>query len=236
MVIAVCDDNELFLKEIEEQLKTIPLVDSISTFSNLDAFMFSIDGGKRYDAVLMDIMWHENAEGMSAATELFKLCPDAKIIYVTGHVEQFSQQIFLHRAKLSGYLTKPVDIELLRANLQKVADGLHLADEPALTLRQQGGTISIPLREINYIESMGHTVRVHTDGETATAYEQLEDIMRLLPPGFCQCHKSYIVNMGRIRRFQSDGVLLKNGSHIPVSRARLIQAREAYHNYIGHKF
>jgi len=235
MEIAVCDDNKLFLQELEGQLQTLPMVENIFLFSDLDTFLFSIDGGKRYDAVLMDIKWDEKTTGMDVAVELYKLCPETKIIYVTGYVEQFSQQIFLHRTNLSGYLTKPVDNGLLQANLQKVADALPYQEQPSLVLRQQGEPVSIPLREIYYIESEGHTVAVHTAGETVTAYARLETIMHSLSFGFYQCHKSFIVNMSQIRRFQSGDILLKNGERVPVSRARYIDTRDAYFKYMGQK-
>ena len=43
MQIAVCDDNELYLREIEEQLQAIPMVENIFLFSDLNMFLFSVD-------------------------------------------------------------------------------------------------------------------------------------------------------------------------------------------------
>lgn len=236
MQIAVCDDNKRFLEEIEAQLAALPMVANISTFSNFDTFLFSVDEGKQYDAILMDIEWNRERSGMEIAEELYKLCPESKIIFVTGHSDRFSQQIFLHKSNLSGFLTKPVDTELLRANLQKVADALPFGEQPALVLRQRGAPVSIPCREIFYIESSGHTIEVHTAGDTVTAYERLESVLNMLPAGFSQCHKSYIVNMAQIRRFESSDILLKNGEQIPVSRARYAQTKEAYFSYMGQSF
>ena len=235
MEIAVCDDNTLFLKEIEEQLNTLDIAENISAFANLDSFLFSIDGGKRYDAVLMDIDWNKEADGMDAAAELYKLCPETKIIYVTGFVERFSQHIFLKRANLSGFLTKPVDKELLLANLLKVADTMPFQEQPTLVLRQQGTAVSVPAREIQYIESDRHIVHVHTSGETVKAYEQLETIMLSLPGSFFQCHKSYIVNMSHISYIHSRDILLKSGERVPVSRARYAETRAAYFSYMGQR-
>ena len=235
MEVALCDDNKQILETIEKQLQMLDVADNIYTFSDLDAFLFSIDGGKRYDVVLMDIEWGEKAAGIDVAAELYKLCPETPIIYITGHVE-LSQHIFLNSSNLSGFLTKPVDIELLRAYLQKITDAIPYGKQPSLVIRQKGATVSIPLREIFFIESQGHTIQVHTIGETITTYERLENIMRSLPIGFYQCHKSYIVNMNQIRRFQSTDVLLKNGESVPVSRARYSETREAYFDYMGQRF
>jgi DNA-binding LytR/AlgR family response regulator len=236
MEIAVCDDNEVFLRGIEGQLYKLPMVNNVYAFSNLDTFLFSIDGGKRYDAVLMDIEWHDRVAGMDAAAALYRLCPEIKVIFVTGRVERYSQQIFLQRSNLSGYLTKPVDIELLRANLQKIADALPFEEQPSLVLRQQGAPVSIPFREIFFIESQGHTVQVNTAGETVTAYDRLENVLRSLSAGFYQCHKSYIVNMSQIRRFQSSDILLKNGRCVPVSRTKYNETKEAYFRFMGQMF
>jgi len=236
MDIAVCDDNRLFIEEFREQLLTMPMVENIFVFSDLDSFLISIDTGKRYDVVMMDIEWGNHVAGMDAAEELYKLCSEIKVIYVTGRIDRYSQQVFLHRANLSGYLTKPVDPELLRANLQKVADSLPYNEQPSLVLRQKGVPVSIPMREICFIESNGHTINVHADTETVTVYERLESIMRLLPIGFHQCHKSYIVNMSQIRRFQSSEILLKNGERVPVSRSKYNETKEAYFKYMGQTF
>ena len=236
MEIAICDDNKLFLEQFERQLQRIPLVSTIFSFFDYNTFLFSIDEGKQYDAILLDIEWERERTGIDIAEELYKLSPHSKIIYVTGNSERFSQRIFLHKANLSGFLTKPVDAGLLYANLKKVADAIPYQEQPALVLRRHGAPVSIPLREIFYIESQGHTVEVHTAEETVISYERLESLLQTLSTGFYQCHKSYIVNMSQIRRFQSSDVLLKNGETVPVSRARYAKTKEAYFNYMGQSF
>lgn len=236
MKIAVCDDNKLFLAEFEEQLRGIPMVDTVVTFSDYNAFLFTIDEGKRYDVVFMDIEWDQPRSGMDIAAELYKLSPATKIIYVTGHSERFFEHIFLYKANLSGFLSKPIKAELLHANLQKAAEAIPLEDQSVLVLRKKGIPVTIPLREIFFIESRGHTVEVHTAEETIVSYEKLGAVMQALPAGFYRCHKSYIVNMNQIRRFQPADILLKNGDTVPVSRARYTQAKEAYFRYMGQMF
>ncbi|MCL2198191.1 MAG: LytTR family DNA-binding domain-containing protein [Defluviitaleaceae bacterium] len=231
MHIAVCDDNVKFLNNFEAQLKMFDVVESINLFSNLDTFLFSVDGGRRYDAVFMDISWGENPLGIDAASELHKLSPHTKVIFVTGHVETFSQQIFLNDANLSGLLAKPVDTGILQANLQKVAQGLSFGTQPALFIKKK--SLSIPAHEIIYIESQNHTVLIHTEKETVTVYETLKTVLDALPKGFFQCHKSFVVNMSQIRRFQTADILMKNGKTIPVSRKKYTATRNNYLQFMG---
>lgn len=236
MQIAVCDDNKQFLEGFVSQIENSGIVDNIAAFSDWNAFLFSIDEGKQYDAVFMDIDWQQSQNGIDFAEELYKLSPSTKIIYVTGYGDRYSQHIFLHEANLSGFLTKPVDMSLLYANLNKIANGLTQEGQPVLVLRQRGLPVSISIREICFIESRGHTIEVHTVDEIVAAYEKLQTVLRMLPAGFFQCHKSYVVNMNQIRRFQSTDILLKNGKTVPVSRARYAATKEAYFSYIGQSF
>ena len=236
MQIAVCDDNKMFLHEIREQLLSLSMADNISLFEEPGAFLLSVKNGQRYDAVLMDIDFKQDSTGMDGAEELYKLSPKTKIIYVTGNVE-YSQYIFFQRANLGGFLTKPVDIQLLQANLKKVFDSALYDDEPTLMLKQGSTAIHIPLREICFIESKGHTIETHTTtGEVIISYERLANIMRSLTAGFYQCHKSYIVNMRQIRRFESNAIILKNNKLIPVSRSKYRETKEAYFSFIGCSF
>ena len=237
MQIAVCDDNQLFLDEIGTQLRMLPIVDSVDLFPRLDAFFQIIEKKRRhYHAVLLDMDWGEQETGLEIAQQLYHQCPETKIIYVTGYNDRFSQHILLHRANLSGYLTKPVDLDLLQLNLRKVQDDLPLQDEPALVLQSRGKPVAIPIREIFYIESRGHTLLLHTGTECITVYGKLSAVLRSLPEGFFQCHKSFAVNLRKVQRFRCDGVLLKNGFPVPVSRTRYAGTKAAYFQFMGGTF
>jgi DNA-binding LytR/AlgR family response regulator len=233
MRIAVCDDNKLHLMDLKEKLSALPIVDKASYFTDLSLFLASLEDGHSYEAVLMDIDWGQKKTGMDAATELYKHLPETPVIYVSGYSEKYAQHIFLHQANLSGFISKPVDAEILEANLEKVAAAHPYGESPSLIVRQGGTIHAIPFCEISVIESWKHNVTVHYGEESLTLYEQLGKISATLPPEFHQCHKSYVVNMRHIQRFQSSQILLKNGRTVPVSRSRYQQAKETYLNYIG---
>lgn len=235
MRIALCDDNELFLDELEELLKTIPMAEEVRRFSCLEEFLDAA-AGEVYDAVLLDINWNDRKTGIDVAEELCQIAPRMKIIYVTGYTDRFVQQIFLHRSNLSGYLTKPVDRGLLEANLRKVERELSRQRGEVLTLRSGGTLASLPLADIVYMESQGHQVVIHTTGASVTAYEKLTELLRRMPESFIQCHKSFAVNMRQIQRFRQTSILLKNGAEIPVSRRKYTQTRESYFAFMSHTF
>jgi DNA-binding LytR/AlgR family response regulator len=209
------------------------MVENVSCFSDLSLFFSSIEEGHLYEAVLMDINWEQKKTGMDAATELYKCSPETRVIYVTRYSEKYAQLIFLHQANLSGYITKPVDVEILEANLQKVAAALPYSEQPALVVRQKGAILSIPFRQIFLIESLNHHVIIHYAEESAKIYETLGKIKAALPPEFCQCHKSYIINMRHVQCLRGSQFLLQNGKTVPVSRPKLSQTKDAYLKFVG---
>lgn len=236
MQIAICDDDRLFLERFRGQVEALGLARRIECFCTLDSFLYALEDGARYDAVLLDIDWKQDRTGMDLAEELNERSPRTRVIYVTGYNDRFSQRIFLRKSNLSGYLVKPVDTELLRANLEKVEDTVRRRDDPVLTVSVSGKPVSIPHREIVYLESLGHTVNIHTRAEIITVYERLDKLSLLLPEGFLRCHKSFLVNMRRIRRFLDQDVLLDAGAAIPLSRSRSAEAKAEYFRYMGQSF
>ena len=236
MQIAICDDNELHLMDMKNKLSSMPMVENAFYFSELPAFLSSIDEGFSYDAVLMDIDWKQGETGIDAAAEVYKRNPGIAIIYVTGHTDIYSQRIFLSKANLSGFISKPVDMEILESNLKKVAEALPFNEQPALVVRQHGTIISIPFNEIYYIESSKHTIIINSTEESIVSYERLKEVEKSFPAGFYQCHKSFIVNMRQIQRFKRDEILLKNGKRIPVSRSKFAETKAAYLSFIGKTF
>lgn len=236
MYIAVCDDNTLFLRDIEAQLREIPLVTEVASFSNYNAFLFSVEYGASYDVVIMDIDLGAKSTGMDIAEELYSLSPRTKIIFVTSFNDLFSQQIFLHQVNLSGFLTKPVDFNILDENIKKAFHNISSEEGPMLVIKQRGAPISIPTNTIIHIESHAHIAEIHTATDTILTYEQLDKIFKRLPNSFYNCHKSFIINMQQVRRFQPKSVLLKNGREIPVSRSKYSETKEAYFRFVGQTF
>ena len=236
MKIAICDDNKLFLQELKEQIKEISATHEVECFAFREDFLALIAEGQSFDAVFLDIDWKDNTTGIDMAEKLYQLAPGMSVIYVTGYTDRFVQQIFLNRSNLCGFLSKPVNRDLLAANLHKVTERNNEVKEEILFLRVGGAVESVLMNEILYIESHGHTITVHTAARAVSAYEKLSDLAERLPENFLQTHKSYYINMRQIQRFQSNDILLKNGISVPVSRSRYSKAKESYFYFMGREF
>lgn len=88
--------------------------------------------------------------------------------------------------------------------------------------------------EIDYIESNDGQSFLHIKGESFPSVSTLNDLeTRLLPFGFFRCHRSYIVNLQKVREVitwtrNSYSLVLddKNKSTIPLSKSKMIELKE----------
>ena len=112
--------------------------------------------------------------------------------------------------------------------LHQALDRLESGRE-VLKLRVNGELVTIPLPDIRYIESSQHTVIVHTSAREHTAYVSLSELEEQLEPkGFLRIHKSYLVNMAHLKKYQSQQAVLSDGTVLRVSARSYGAQKEKY--------
>ena len=156
---------------------------------------------------------------------------DFKVIFITAYEE------FALKALKSGavdYLLKPVDIEELKAALEKIkklpiqtqqkqiitAKQVFNEDAETLILSLQDAFQLIDLKELMYCESdKGYTTFYLNNGNKYLASKSLKEFEnKLSNETFIRPHQSFIVNLKYIDKYDKSGTIhLKNGKKIPVS-------------------
>lgn len=124
----------------------------------------------------------------------------------------------------------PLDIRDSEENKQDVQD--H--DQPNITLqkintKKNGKVILFNPPEIDFIESVDGSILVHVDGENYDCALTLTELeQRLANFGFFRCHRSYIVNLQKVREIitwtkNSYSLRLNIGKDavVPLSRSKL---------------
>ena len=62
----------------------------------------------------------------------------------------------------------------------------------------------------------------------------IKDISAMLPGRwFFSPHQSYLVNLLHVRTVTKDGILLNDGTHLPLSRRRQADFLQAFHSFLG---
>ena len=84
----------------------------------------------------------------------------------------------------------------------------------------------IDCNEIYFMESRGHNVYIYTKSREIRVYQKLADLACGLPDYFHQCHKSYIVNLKQVVRFERTQLHMADGRIVPVSRTHQAETKK----------
>lgn len=141
-----------------------------------------------------------------------------------------------HKAKIivfSAYLDElhNLNIPVYSYDSENQRLGLVTKTEPKLLIKIDGNDKSVCLatNEIEYIESIAGKVWI-VGKETYKSNLTLREVEDKLPY-FYRCHRSYLVNLARIKALvtygkNSYGLVLENNTEIPVSRTKIKELKE----------
>lgn len=234
MRLVICDDDKIYTEHLAELCRPFPFVETISLYENADLLLSDIRSGSRFDAVLMDIELGSTSTGIDYMAELYFLNPRIRVVYVTGYVERFVQHAFLKPSVLMGFITKPVSPDILLAVLKKVQAALD-TDKQSLLFLSKKQAEAVSCDSLFYLESDAHTVHLHTESGTVSIHERLANLAEQLPSSFLQCHKSYIINMDKIRRIEKKRITLQNEAVIPISKSFFNKTKNTYFHYMQNR-
>lgn len=195
----------------------------------------------RPDLLLLDIEL-QTGNGFDALRGLSE--GDLPIVIFTTAYDSYALQAF--EAQALDYLLKPFDQERLhraldraRRELVKLARGalsersmidlLSAATKAPrdnrLIIKSGGRVVFIHIDEIEWIEAAANYVRLHLSSKNSYLYRETISRMadRLDPTEFVRVHRSFIVNISKIKELQpcNNGefmVSLRSGKEIPCSR------------------
>ena len=236
--VVLVDDEEyprLLLKELLEE--SFPEIEIIGDADNADD-AYETTENEEPDLVFLDIAMPEKT-----GFDLLQMFdhPDFEVIFVTGY-DQYALDAFNHFA--IGYLLKPIDSSMLtevvlnakkrieskksNANIQELLQ--HLSSSTRKTNR-----IGIPTMEgLEFVE-MNEIIRCEGDQKYTKVYltnrtnilssYNIGEFRRILEHhNFFQCHKSHLVNLNHVRKYNKEGTLhMSDDSSVPVSKRKKIE-------------
>ena len=92
-----------------------------------------------------------------------------------------------------------------------------------------------PRPMIHYVDADGRRCSFHlTDGTTLSPYMTLARARELLDamPMFLSCHRSLLVNMDEIHQLTPEGILLSDGTLLPIATRRKSEVERIYRAYM----
>ena len=104
------------------------------------------------------------------------------------------------------YLLKPISYERFLQAINKLPKTLVEASplEDHIYLKVDGKMVKVILDEIRYIEGLNNYVKIYVGDRFLISYQRLSYLEEVLPSTqFVRCHRSFIVNLGKVTAFTS---------------------------------
>lgn len=214
--ILICDDELPILQKIQAICKNYfdGKQMKVRFYAYQDPSLLSRQILSLCDIALLDMDFeHKQHSGMTIARRIREVREDCIIIFVTNYIEFAPEGYKVHAFR---YLLKKNLWELEYCLSEGLAYRKQTKD--AFSFQLSGEIMCFPLEAITYFEVQQHEVTIWLQGENGTSKrhytfrENLSDIEQQLEPhGFLRIHKSFLVNMRYIQKFQCREVTLRNG-------------------------
>lgn len=214
--LAICDDNELFLQELSNHIRTIliPLGHEYALSSFTSGVQLLNSGF--FDIIFLDVRM-EGIDGIETAQKLRDRGDTCKLVFLSAY-KQYVFRAF--DVEAVHYLVKPVSFEKLSSVLYRIINNLNSDSQNFVDVKQAGNLTRIRFCDILYIEVIDRKLFLHTVKQTYDSYGKIDQIERKLPDHFFRCHRSYIINFSYVRHYDNESIRLENGESVLISKRR----------------
>lgn len=235
--VLICDDDRIFLNKLLALLQLF--FSEVGINAKIHAYCSREEIGTlildSYDIAILDLDFSgKNYTGIDIAKSLREVRQDAVIIFLTNYVEYAPEG---YEVQAFRYILKSDLNKKLESCLRLALDHLKSSQE-MMKIQINGELIDIRLSDILYFESQQHTVIAHVQkGVKAKQYLFYSSLTaletQLEPNGFLRIHKSYLVNMEKLKKYQCHQAILTDGTTLRVSEKNYSHQKEKYLRWKG---
>lgn len=240
MKIAICDDTELDLKNLEtlvlQYSKQYNIPITVDSYNEPSVLLNRIQyfNQNEYVIYFLDIIMQQN--GIDVAGQIRKNDPDVPIVFTTSSKE-FAIDAF--KVQAYDYILKPIVKNELFECLNKLTKTIKTSIKNVFNIKTEDlSYVTINVNEISFIEQKDRRIIYHMiDGKEYTTTTIRSKFIDEIPfkfetYNFINCHHSFIVNMNRIASIDDYSFTMKNGDNIPISKRFLKTVRDTYVKYL----
>lgn len=222
--IAICDDDLLYghhtLDEVKQILEINHVEHSLSLFQSGKHLL----GAGFFDMIILDIEM-DGLSGIETAEKLREENHSSRIIFLTSHKKYVFSAFDV---SATHYLLKPLDTQKLEKALMKIAKELTAETQYCYTVKCGTQVHRVPFAQIMYVEIFGRNIILYTTQEVLTFNGRLEELEKVFPKQFFRCHKSYLVNLSFVRKYDKELALLQNKKTVPIARRKFTEFGTAF--------
>jgi two-component system, LytTR family, response regulator len=181
----------------------------------------------------IDILFLDMSMPQKSGLDFLKLFPKIsfQVIFITAHSEYALDAI---KFSAAGYVLKPIDDYELSFAINKAIERVQSAqivDNKPSTIAPAGSSLKIGIPNIRgidylnvddilYFESVNKYTKVVTKDHSILSSYNLGEFKKLVEDTvFFQVHRSYIINIHHVRRYETSGsIVMIDEMQIPISK------------------
>ena len=204
MKVLIVDDEKLALSRLQRILNEEGVNDIVACNNPIDAIK---EFGKiKFDVAFLDISM-PTMTGLELANTILEMNPNVFIIFQTAF-DNHALEAF----KSGGldYLLKPISNESIKKSLEKIAkfmtnsEFIENEDSTKILAKRGSKIYMIEVDDIYYIKADLDEVIIKIEETDAYVRKKMQDMQELLKEkNFFRIHRSYIVNVDKIKSMQS---------------------------------
>ena len=225
---AVVDDSTL------QRLSIVKLIENHQSLNLVAQYKNAIEAKEGIATSDIDLIFLDIEMPILSGFDLLDdLTAKPQIIFVTGKTK-YAFKAFDYDA--IDYLRKPISKERFLNAVHKAVTNYKLKNEEGfdeedfIFVKSNLKKRKVFLNELRYIEALGDYVKMVTEHDSLVILSTMKAFEALLPKDrFLRIHKSYIVNLDKVIRYNSKVIELEK-EELPLSRNRktdLVQALAA---------
>ncbi len=183
----------------------------------------------KFDIIFLDIeMKHSN--GMEIAEKIREKDKNVIIIFKTN-MAQYA--IKGYSVDALSFLLKPVPYFAFYQEFKRSIEKLDAREDSYILVPVESGIKKVMTNDINYVESMKHTLTIKTKQGDYSMRGVMKDMeSKLEKYYFFRCNNCYLVNLAKVKGIQGEFAVVGN-DELKMSRARKKPFLEALTSYVG---
>ena len=217
MKISVCDDEKSFAEGLMTEITAFFTEKNIECemqyFSEGEEFLKTIEEKNDFELIFMDINLI-SSDGINIVSKLRSMEISTPVIFVTS-LE--NRAIDGYDVDAFGFVVKKSYKEKLPRVLTKLYDKLY--NKKTMVIHEKDNTRIVNTEDILYIESDKRASTVNSVNGILCDIRPIGQISaELSVDDFVEVFKSVYVNIAKIKRINTDTVILENEASLPLSR------------------
>ncbi|MFP8895833.1 LytR/AlgR family response regulator transcription factor [Chryseobacterium sp. EZn1] len=208
----IVDDEPLAISLLEHYVEKIPFLELVfSTENPIHALEYLKKNDS--DLIFLDIQMPE-----LTGINFMKIVGTHQKYILTTAYSEYALEGYEHN--VVDYLLKPVSFERFQKSVLKAQERFSFPQEENthFFVKSSGQRHRVSFNEILYIESIKDYVNIRTENDEYIVLDTLKSMENQLPEKFVRIHKSFIVNLDKVKSIGAKKVILPE-YEIPIGES-----------------